>query len=165
MVWAWTAVRKTNSTPIQVWRNILEDTLEIKWEEDKWNKRLSHYRSIYSPPTRLDRIFQGQYPSSLSINYVSINKDFEKNKQHSWIKMKICYHQCFVHIGVFIASRNDIITYFTCISLYWEVFLPKSFKAACSLNHCLHIRDVWAKIYESVIDISWDEVFLARNSV
>ena len=79
--------------------------------------------------------------------------------------MKICYDQRFVHVGVFIASRNDVITYFTCISRYWEVFLPKSFKGACSLNRCLNIRDVLVKIYESVIEIFWDEVFFARNSV
>ena len=54
--------------------------------------------------------------------------------------MKICYHQCFVHIRVFIASRNDVITCFAYIS---------RFKGACSLNRCLNIRDVWAKIYES----------------
>ena len=28
------------------------DTLEIKREDNKWSKRLSHYRLMYSPPTR-----------------------------------------------------------------------------------------------------------------
>ena len=42
----------------------------------------------------LDTVFQGQYPSSLSINYVAINKDLEKLPPQLYcIKMKICCDQ------------------------------------------------------------------------
>ena len=42
----------------------------------------------------LDTVFQGQYLPSLSVNYVTINKDLEKLPPQLYqIKMNICYDQ------------------------------------------------------------------------
>ena len=50
-------------------------------------------------------------------------------------------------------QRNDVITYFNCsrISRHWEVFFEKK---SCILS----------EIYESVIEMCQDEVYMVRNS-
>ena len=54
----------------------------------------------------LDKVFQGQYLPSLSINYVAINKDLEKLlPQLYYSKMKICHDQDSNNIAVVIATK------------------------------------------------------------
>ena len=54
----------------------------------------------------LDTVFQGQYPPSLNINYVSINKVLEKLPPQLYqMKMKICYDQGCNGIGVVMATK------------------------------------------------------------
>ena len=55
----------------------------------------------------LGKVFQGQYFSSLSKNYVVINRDLEKlTPQHYWINMKICYDQGYNDSTVVMATNN-----------------------------------------------------------
>ena len=43
-------------------------------------------QNFHKLPRWLDRVFQGQYLASLSINYVAINKDLEKLSPHGCIR-------------------------------------------------------------------------------
>ena len=54
----------------------------------------------------LDTVFQGQYLPSLKINYVSINKDFEKLPPQLYkIKMEVFYDRGCNDIGVVITTK------------------------------------------------------------
>ena len=51
-------------------------------------------------------LFRGRYLSSLSINYVAINKDLEKVLPQLYrIKIKLCYDQGYNDIGVVTATK------------------------------------------------------------
>ena len=73
----------------------------------------------------LGRVFQGQYLSSLSKNYVAINRDLEKLPQLYWIKLKICYDQEYNDSEVVTATIWHHYLYY--LQLYF-VALGKSFK-------------------------------------
>ena len=74
----------------------------------------------------LGRVFQGQYFSSLSKNYVVINRDLEKlPPQLYWINMKICYDQGYNDSEVVMATIWHHYLYY--LQLYF-VALGKSFK-------------------------------------
>ena len=95
---------------------------------------------------RIDGDFQGQYLPSLSIDTERFGKMAANEMQ-----------------------RNEFITYFICsrISLGTRslFFFPTtSFTGAFSSSSCLDVRCL-REIYESVIDIIWDECFVVRTSV
>ena len=92
----------------------------------------------------LDTVIQGQYLPSLSINYVTINKDLEKLPPELYqIKIKICYDQGCNDIGVVIATKCRHYLFY--LQQYFSVLgtvLPKPFTEAFSYNSCLDVREV-----------------------
>ena len=114
---------------------------------DKLVIKLTSAFPIYPNATAfswLDTVFQGQYLTSLSINYVAINKDLEKwPPQLYQMKMKICYDQGCNGIGVVIATKWSYYLFY--LQQYFSALgtiLPKLFTGAFSSNSGLDVCEV-----------------------
>ena len=90
----------------------------------------------------LDTVFQGQYLPSLRINYVAINKHFEKLPPQMYqIKIKICYDQGCNDIGVVVATKRRYYQFY--LQQYISalgIVLPKSFTGAFSSKRGHDVR-------------------------
>ena len=82
----------------------------------------------------LDWIFEGVYFPTLSIYFVSINKNIGKRLPLLYyIKMKFCCHPCFIDIGVAMAvSWRHNVFYFPLFSSVPGFFFQKSLKGVCN---------------------------------
>ena len=99
--------------------------------------------------------------SSLSINYVAINKHLEYC-DHSCIKTKICHYQGCNDIGVVIATKwLHYLFYFRNDSRYGN--LTKLFTGAFFSNTVPSMFVKFKQNLKSVIDISWKEVFIVND--
>ena len=84
----------------------------MAYESYARSSRASHARrcawwvSVGETLRWLDRVCQGQYLPSLSINYVAINNDLKKLQPQLYrIKMKLCFDQGYNDIGVVTATK------------------------------------------------------------
>ena len=107
-----------------------------------------------------DGVSQCQYLLSLNINHVPINNDFKKitntavldrDDNLSWLRLQ-WYRSCY----------SNEITYFTCsrISRHWELFFQNRSRKLIPL-----IATSMFEIYQSVIKILCDEVFMNTNKL
>ena len=91
----------------------------------------------------LDTVFQGQYLPSLSINYVSINTNYEKLPPQLYqIKIKICYDQGCYDIGVVVATKSRYYLFYSKQYISALGTGPKSFTEAFSSNSRLDVREI-----------------------
>ena len=114
----------------------------------------------------LGRVFQGQYFSSLSKNYVVINRDLEKlTPQLYWINMKICYDQGYNDSEVVMATIWLRFLYYLQLDF---LALGKSFKK----NLCKRYRHTlgWIFYGQKVGNTvktgqSWCSAFIRGNAL
>ena len=112
-----------------------------------------------------ERVFQGQYFPSLSINYVAINKDLKKlPPQLYYIKMKICYNQGYNDIGTVTITKwpHDLFYLLPYFSALGTVLVGASF----SSNSRLNVREVKQNLGgKKVLSTILEEQFLVpRNT-
>ena len=113
----------------------------------------------------LDTVFQGQYTSSLSLNYVAINKVLEKlPPQLYYIKMEICYDQSW-HWS---CHNNEMMPLPILLAAVFLVTGNSSSKLVHGSFFLQYPPRCWwslSGICKSVIEIFWDGVSMVRNTV
>jgi len=154
--------------------------------ECEWSSSVRYYHMTYTGKTNkihdtwlfrgttsdkiyvrwLDRVFQGQYLPSFSINYVAIKKKKKKlSPQLYWMQMKVPFDQGYNDIRVAIATKWRhylfYLPYFSALRTLLQNHLPE---VSPPIPTSMFVKFKRNMIYK-IVEIFWDEVFMIRNTL